>query len=828
MPKEQLKTLLRYTPFRVLLPSALMLLLFAGSIFLYILPSMEAELIEAKKEVAVELTGAILSTINYVYTLSQQDEISEEHAKKRARAFIQSMRYGPGNKDYFWVTDDQVRMITHPYRPDLIGKDVSNLEDVRGKKIFAEFLKAVREKEGRFISYYWQRYGQADRVVEKLAYVREFSPWGWIIGTGLYIDNVKEEIAVYRNRAALILVAILLIIALLFFYVLRQIAMGELKRAHIQNQRGQLVRVLQESEERYRTIADFAYGWEAWIGLDGAILYCSPACERITGYPPEQFFENPELVRSIILEGDRDAWDAYLTTANTEQGDSLNFRILTAGNKTRWIGVVGRSVSGIGGKPLGVRFSFRDITDSKIMEEQLRHQALHDPLTNLANRTLCLDRVNQAMRRATRRENYYFAVVFLDLDRFKVINDSLGHHFGDMVLTETAIRLTAEMRGLDTVARFGGDEFVLLLDELSSPGEAIRIIKRIRTRLSDPFRFQDNQVQTTASFGIVLSPVPNIRPADVLQHANIAMHRAKDAGRNRFKVFTDRMLETAVDQLTLENDMRRGLEDEEFHVAYQPIMDIGGQDVIGFEALARWKHPDRGPIPPSEFIPLAEETGLIIPLGEWVLRESLRTLAGWREQVENIDNVFMSVNLSSKQLTRFELDRAVLNALTEFDLEPSCLKLEITESAIMDNPESAILILKRLRKAGVRFSIDDFGKGYSSLSQLQQLPVDTLKVDRSFISHMKTDPENMEIVKAIIALAHSLDLDVVAEGVEHPEQLCSLINLDCECIQGFYLHEPMPMADALKLLQKRDKGGDGEARKKLSKASRDCRKTNGK
>ena len=465
--------------------------------------------------------------------------------------------------------------------------------------------------------------------------------------------------------------------------------------------------------------------------------------------------------------------------------------------------MVGRSVSGIGGKPLGVRFSFRDITDHKLMEEQLRHQALHDPLTNLANRTLCLDRINQAMRRAARRENYYFAVAFLDLDRFKLINDSLGHRFGDMVLTETAIRLTAEMRGLDTVARFGGDEFVLLLDELSSPGEAIRIIKRVRKRLSEPFSFQESQVQTTASFGLVLSPIANSRPAEVLQHANIAMHRAKEAGRNRFKVFTDRMLETAVDQLTMENDMRQGFESGEFHVAFQPIMDIEGHEVIGFEALARWNHPDRGNIPPSEFIPMAEETGLIIPLGEWVLRESLRTLTEWREQIESARDVYMSVNLSSKQFTRFDLDKMVLRSLDEFGLDASCLKLEITESAIMDNPESAIRILRRLRKAGVRFSIDDFGKGYSSLSQLQQLPVDTLKVDRSFISRMRTDPENMEIVKAVIALAHSLDLDVVAEGVEESEQLCSLIDLECECVQGFYFHKPMPTEAALELLKLR-------------------------
>ncbi|MBG0791462.1 MAG: EAL domain-containing protein [Desulfovibrionaceae bacterium] len=810
MSHEKLKTLFRFTPFRVLLPSALMLLLFAGSIFLYILPNMEHELMESRKRNSVELTAAVLSTVNHFHALSQRGEITEAYAKRLAREFIRSMRYGPENKDYFWVTDTDARMVMHPYRPDLIDRDLSEFRDKEGTRVFTEFVRVALERGEGFVNYYWQWNDEPGRIEAKLSYVREFKPWGWVIGTGLYVADVKEDIAVYRNRAAAILVGILLVIFLLSFYILRQAAMSEQKRARVQTQRERLVRVLQESEERYRTIADFTYGWEAWVDVDGSMLYCSPACERMTGYPPEKFFDTPGLLRSIVIEDDRDAWDAYLVVANSDHGDSLDFRIRTADNKTRWIGAAGRSVSGIGGKPLGLRFSFRDITDHKLMEEQLRHQALHDPLTNLANRTLCLDRINQAMRRAARRDNYFFAVVFLDLDRFKVINDSLGHRFGDMVLTETAIRLTAEMRGLDTVARFGGDEFVLLLDELSSPGEAIRIIKRVRKRLSEPFRFQENEVQTTASFGLVLSPIANSRPAEVLQHANIAMHRAKEAGRNRFKVFTDRMLETAVDQLTMENDMRQGLVNGEFYVAFQPIMEIGGNEVIGFEALARWNHPDRGNIPPSEFIPMAEETGLIISLGEWVLREALKTLTEWRRQTNNARDVYMSVNLSSKQFTRYDLDKMVLRALNDSGLDPSSLKLEITESAIMDNPEAAIRILRRLRKAGVRFSIDDFGKGYSSLSQLQQLPVDTLKVDRSFISRMRTDPENMEIVKAVIALAHSLDLDVVAEGVEEGEQLRSLIDLECECVQGFYFHKPMSMEAALKLLRLRsEKGGSG-------------------
>ena len=821
MPYNKHASIFRNTPVRVILPSAIMLLLFAGSIFFYFLPSLENALMQSKKEVIKEMTGSVIGSLKHLQNRVEQGELSQEAAKTMAKEMIKAMRYGHDFKDYFWISDINAFMVMHPYLPELDGQDLTDFKDMKGNPVFKDFAKVIREEGDGFVEYYWQWKDQPDQIAHKISYIREFKPWGWILGTGLYLEDVKSEIATYRNRIAAIFLGILLVITLLSLYIVRQMFLSEKKKSTIQKQRERLVRVLQESEERYRTIADFAYDWETWVDVNGTILYCSPASERITGYPPEKFFATPELVRDIIVNEDQNSWDAYCVNANTDQGDSLDFRITSAQGEIRWLGVVGRAVSGIGGKPLGIRFSFRDITDRKHMEDQLRHQALHDPLTNLANRTLCLDRIGQAMNRAKRRKNYFFAVVFLDLDRFKIINDSLGHRFGDMVLTETGARLSEEMRGLDTVSRFGGDEFVLLLDELSNPGEAIRIIKRIREKMSKPFRFHGNEVQTTASFGIVLSPVIDIKPADVLQHANIAMHRAKEAGRNRFKVFTERMLETAVDQLTLENDMRRGLEANEFHLAYQPILNLDNSDLIGFEALARWNHPRRGSISPSEFIPMAEESGLIIQLGEWVLRKALETLAQWRKQSPGAENVYMSVNLSSKQFTRLELDKMVIKALKDFDLPASCLQLEITESAIMDNTESAIRSLHRLRKAGVHFSIDDFGTGYSSLSQLQQLPVDTLKVDRAFISRMKTDPENMEIVRAVIALAHSLELNVIAEGVEDPEQLCSLMSLNCQCIQGFFFHEPMTNAKALQLIERRNNDSIA-SHDKMERAKENC------
>ena len=823
MTIRRLKTLLKHTPFRILLPTTIMILLLAGSIFLYVLPSLRTAFMNYKKQTIFELTGAVINSLENLEKQVRDGALTAAEARRSARELVRSMRYGPENKDYFWINDTTPRMIMHPYLPELEGQDLSDYRDREGKHVFSEFVRVAGKSGGGFVDYHWQWKDRPDQIAHKISYVREFRPWGWVVGTGLYLDDVLAEIDGYRNRLALIFLTVLLVIFGLQFYVLRQTALAEEKRAKIQSQRERLVHALRAGEERYRTIADFAYDWEIWIGTDGGVLYCSPSCERITGLPPESFFERPGLVREIIITDDQPAWDRFLEDADSEKGDFLDFRIHARDDEIRWLNVVGRSVSGIGMKPLGLRCSFRDITSRKKMEEQLRHQALHDPLTGLANRTLCLDRIGQAMHRAARRPRYYFAVIFVDLDRFKIINDSLGHRFGDMVLCETAHRLTEHVRSLDTVSRFGGDEFVLLLDELASPGEAIRIIKRIRQALTKPFAFGVNEVQTSASFGIVLSPLGDVRPADVLQNANIAMHRAKESGRNRFKVFTERMLESAVAQLSLENDMRSGLDNGHFHVEYQPIMDLGGSDLMGFEALARWAHPTRGNVPPSEFIPLAEESGLILQLGEWVLNHSLQTLAEWRKLTPGAEGIYMSVNLSGKQFARMELDKIVLDALDRAGLPPSALKLEITESAIMDHPESAVRILNRLRKLGIRFSIDDFGTGYSSLSQLQQLPVDTLKVDRSFISRMSTDPENMEIVKAVIALAHTLDLEVVAEGVEEPEQVCSLIDLQCQSVQGFYFHRPLGRTDALDLLRSRETENGQSPRARIAQVRKNCR-----
>jgi len=424
-------------------------------------------------------------------------------------------------------------------------------------------------------------------------------------------------------------------------------------------------------------------------------------------------------------------------------------------------------------------------------EAKLRHQALYDNLTGLANRTLALDRIQQALERCKRRDDVFYAVVIMDLDHFKVINDSLGHAVGDYVLEAIARRIVGVLRGLDTVARFGGNEYILLLEELATPGEAIRIVKRLRHAVMQPVPVGGREVQTSASFGIVLSPNTFERAEDLLQSAAIALHAVKSGGRGRFKVFTPRLMLHAVERLTLEQELRRALELGELVVHYQPIWDLSNAGLVGFEALVRWQHPERGLVGPGSFITLAEETGLIIELGRVVLTRACADLAEWRERDPAARKLTVAVNLSSKQFAQYTLVEQVAETLKRTRLPADRLKLEITESTIMVDAEGALAMLKRLKALGVQISIDDFGTGYSSLSYLQRFPVDTLKVDRSFVSRLGLDPENQEIVRAIVALAHSLGLNVVAEGVEESGQASMLRALGCECVQGFYFSRPL-------------------------------------
>jgi len=489
--------------------------------------------------------------------------------------------------------------------------------------------------------------------------------------------------------------------------------------------------------------------------------------------------ESP-LIRSVIAgESTRD----------------LVVRFLSDGKPDRWLLINAAPILGADGAIKAGIMVLADITARKQMEAQLLFKAHHDALTGLANRILCLERIQSVLEDCQRR-NTLFAVAFIDLDRFKMLNDSLGHSFGDRVLVEAARLLVLGMGGQGQVCRFGGDEFVLIVDEPATAEEAQGVIKSALDSLCTPFIVEGQEVRLAASVGVVVGPTADSPKAeDILQNADMAMHRAKDTGRDRIRMFHPGMLRRARELMALDADMRRALEQDEFLVYYQPVMSIIGDRALGFEALVRWKSPTRGLVTPHAFIPHAEESGLIVPLGDLVLRRACATMAGWRKCYPAARSMTLAVNLSARQFNQPDIVESVRQILCESGLPPAWLKLELTESTLMGDPEAALSSMRRLKALGVSLAIDDFGTGYSSLAYLQRFPVDMLKIDRSFVQDLpREDSDSRELARAIMALARSLRLGVVAEGVETREQLELLAELGCEAVQGYYFSPPLPEA----------------------------------
>jgi diguanylate cyclase (GGDEF)-like protein len=416
---------------------------------------------------------------------------------------------------------------------------------------------------------------------------------------------------------------------------------------------------------------------------------------------------------------------------------------------------------------------------------------LHDSLTRLPNRSLLEDRIGQALT-ASARSGKRFALMFLDLDRFKTINDSLGHHYGDKLLQGVAGRLTQCLRAEDTVARLGGDEFVVLLGEVSGPAVAASIAQKLLDSLTLPIAVEGQAQNVSVSVGISLYPDDGTSLRELMSNADSAMYHAKKMGRGNFQFFAPEMNAAAGARLLLEQALRRALENDEFELHYQPKVDVASGEVHAMEALVRWRSPERGLVPPDEFIGVAEEIGLIIPLGAWVLREACRQNRAW--QLAGLPRLRVAVNLSAYQFRQKDLSEFVAGVLLETGLDGACLELEVTESVVMHNPADAALILERLHGQGIHISVDDFGTGYSSLSYLKQFRLDTLKIDRSFVRHISSDADDAAIVRSIIALAHSLRLQVIAEGVETDEQLDYLRQLGCDQYQGYLRSKPLPAA----------------------------------
>ncbi|HEV2764909.1 MAG TPA: EAL domain-containing protein [Pyrinomonadaceae bacterium] len=444
-------------------------------------------------------------------------------------------------------------------------------------------------------------------------------------------------------------------------------------------------------------------------------------------------------------------------------------------------------------------------------KEHFRHAAFHDSLTGLPNRAWLIERLKSCIERAAHGGHNY-AVLFLDLDRFKNVNDSLGHNTGDRLLVATARRLADSVRESDTVARLGGDEFAILLDGVEAPRDATSLAERVQSQLKRPFTLGGHEVYSTASIGIAFGDAGYAEPENVLRDADTAMYRAKEHGKACFQVFDQAMHSRAVNLLKLETDLRRAVEREELAVHYQPVVDLRTGRLAGFEALVRWEHPERGFISPSEFIPVAEDTMLVVPLGEWVLREACRQMCRWHWLSPDNGSLTLSVNISGKQLAQPRFVEQVEQVLAETHLNPHSLKLEITESVLMENTEAATGMLLRLKALGIQLSIDDFGTGYSSLSYLHRFPVDALKIDRSFVTRMGAGDENTEIVRTIRTLAENMRMEVVAEGVENLYQLKQLTDLNCEYGQGYLFSKPATAAEAEALIARKPDWLAGAAR----------------
>lgn len=445
--------------------------------------------------------------------------------------------------------------------------------------------------------------------------------------------------------------------------------------------------------------------------------------------------------------------------------------------------------------------SVTDISDLKEAERQISHQAFHDTLTNLPNRTLFMEHLNMAIKRGKRRQDYHFAVLYLDIDRFKLVNDSLGHNVGDNLLMAFADRIQDSLRDIDTLGRLGGDEFVILLEDIETGDYASMVAERLQQELKRPFVVNGEEVYAPSSFGVVDRTRDYDLPEDIIRDADSAMYHAKEKGRAQYKVFDKKLHQKALHLLQRETDLRKAIHKKEFETHYQPIVSLKTRSVVGFEALIRWNHPQLGRIYPRSFISIAEETGLIIPITRLMVEEACHDLKIWQERTKQVQKLTMNVNISSRHFLQPSLLNDIKEVLSKINLPPDHLKLEITETALMEDVDDTVRLVQRMRDFGLQIVIDDFGTGYSSLSYLQRLPIDTLKVDRSFVSRIQNTPDgNRNIVEAIISLAHRLEMIVVAEGVETLEQYNILLDMNCQFGQGYLFSKPLTRTEVAELI----------------------------
>ncbi len=574
------------------------------------------------------------------------------------------------------------------------------------------------------------------------------------------------------------------------------------------------VRALKENEIRERRLRDLLSTMSDGLvqtDVNEAIVFVNEPFCVMSGYSQQEligkiatelFFEEEDsrMVSKTNRLRKKGISGQYETALKTKDGSRIH--VIIGGTPTF-------DLEGEFSGTIGV---FTDITGRKMAEEQLLHDALHDSLTGLANRSLFMEHLKLTIKSRKRGNKGLFAVLFFDFDRFKVVNDSLGHAAGDELLKQIAARFEANLRPGDLVARLGGDEFTILLNDLASEQAAFLLAERLQEDLKRPFDIQGREIFTSASIGISFGTASSTAD-ELIRDADIAMYRAKSKGKSRFQLFDKEMHESAIKRLQLETELRQALKRKEFCLFYQPIVDINTRALSGFEALVRWNHPQKGFVPPDEFIPVLEENNLILTLGKWVFQEGCRQLMEWRRQIDGSDHLQMSINLSVKEFSQLNLIEQISETLAQTGVDPGSIKIEITESHVMENTGSAVSMMERLRGLGLELSLDDFGTGYSSLSYLHQLPVKFLKIDRSFIGRITENAEKREIVHTIVRLAQNLKMQVVAEGVETEEQLEELRRQGCEFGQGYLFSRPMDAVAASRYIEQ-SLSNDGSDRTK--------------
>ncbi|HEY0428456.1 MAG TPA: EAL domain-containing protein [Pyrinomonadaceae bacterium] len=552
---------------------------------------------------------------------------------------------------------------------------------------------------------------------------------------------------------------------------------------------------LRESEERFRSAFNYAPIGIALVSPAGFWLKVNRALCHILGYSEEEFLKKD--FQSMLFTEDlgNTLVRIHELLSGKIQNCQMEQRYIHKNGETVWAAWSVSTASDAASERPNLIFQLQDITARKSAEEKLQFEATHDALTGLPNRAFFMSRLENALKKVHETPNYKVSILFIDLDRFKVVNDSLGHFIGDQLLVGIADRLRDCLRPADIVARLGGDEFTILVEGNHHPGEVIRIAERVKEKFAKPFDLSGQEVYSSASIGILHNSEKHLIPADMMRDADTAMYQAKRAGKARHEVFNEGMHKAVKETLLLENDLRRAIERQELVVYYQPIHSLDSRRVLGFEALARWNHPELGVLSPNKFIPLAEEIGLIDSLGEHIMHLACSQMCILKDKLDDISQYILSVNLSCKQFEQPDLVNRIKQILNETGFPPDKLKLEITESVFFKYEDKAVKMLDQLCELGIEINIDDFGTGYSNLSYLMQLPISTLKIDRSFIEPIKQEGDNVEIVQTIIMLAKNLGMKVIAEGIETEYQIEQLMKFKCEIGQGYFFSRPMRFED---------------------------------